>query len=253
MKQYGTVNTNMPSRVSQATWVEDSAFLLGRCVFWGMWVHLLGSYLIKWSKVAQSCPTLCNPMDCSPPGFSVHGILQARILQWVAISFSRGSSRPRDRTQVSHIAGRRFNLWASREAPYLICEVINNCSTFLMECLWGLKESVYVKNPCRVLVLVFSMEQIFLQFFLTSLHSSPDLRVLLSVTEAQCSFPSVANVSRWTTLSCWLTHCPRHPPGSSILPTLLLLPMLVLLAHDGCCFSGWLTVDSAPTLRATWA
>ena len=42
--------------------------------------------------VAQSCPTLCDPMDCSPPGFSVHGISQARILEWVAISFSRGSS-----------------------------------------------------------------------------------------------------------------------------------------------------------------
>ena len=52
----------------------------------------------------------------SPPGSSVHGILQARILEWVAISFSRGSSRPRDQTQVSHIAGRRFNLWATREA-----------------------------------------------------------------------------------------------------------------------------------------
>ena len=47
---------------------------------------------------------LCDPMDCSPPGSSVHGILQARILEWVAISFSRGSSRPRDQTQVSHIA-----------------------------------------------------------------------------------------------------------------------------------------------------
>ena len=43
-------------------------------------------------KVTQSCPTLCNPMDCSPPGFSVHGILQAGILEWVAIPFSRGSS-----------------------------------------------------------------------------------------------------------------------------------------------------------------
>ena len=55
-------------------------------------------------------------MDCSPPGSSVHGILQARILEWVAISFSRGSSRPRDRTQVSCIAGKCFNLWATREA-----------------------------------------------------------------------------------------------------------------------------------------
>ena len=64
------------------------------------------------SEVAQSSPTLCNPVDCSPPGSSVHGILQARILEWVAISFSRGSSQPRDRTQVSCIKGRCFNLWA---------------------------------------------------------------------------------------------------------------------------------------------
>ena len=48
--------------------------------------------------VAQSCPTICDPMDCSPPGSSVHGIFQARILEWIAISFSRGSSRPRDGT-----------------------------------------------------------------------------------------------------------------------------------------------------------
>ena len=51
-------------------------------------------------KVAQSCPTLCNPMD-----YTVHGILQARILEWAAFPFSRGSSQPRDQTQASHIAG----------------------------------------------------------------------------------------------------------------------------------------------------
>ena len=68
------------------------------------------------SEAAQSCLTLCDPMDCSPPGSSVHGILQARILEWVAISFSRGSSLPGDRTQVSCIAGRHFNLWATRKA-----------------------------------------------------------------------------------------------------------------------------------------
>ena len=61
-------------------------------------------------EVAQSCPTLCDPMDCNLLGFSIHGILQARILEWIAISFSRGSSRPRDQTQVSHIGGRHFNL-----------------------------------------------------------------------------------------------------------------------------------------------
>ena len=71
---------------------------------------------MKWHEVAQSCLTLCDLMDCSSPGSSVHGILQARILEWVAISFSRGSSQPRDWTQVSCIAGRCFNLWATREA-----------------------------------------------------------------------------------------------------------------------------------------
>ena len=57
---------------------------------------------------------LCDPLDCSPPGFSVHGILQARILEWVAIPFSKGSSPPRDQTQVSGIAGRFFTIWATR-------------------------------------------------------------------------------------------------------------------------------------------
>ena len=62
-------------------------------------------------KVAQSCPTLCNPVD-----YTVHGILQARILEWVAFPFSRGSSQSRDWTQVSHTAGGFFSSWASREA-----------------------------------------------------------------------------------------------------------------------------------------
>ena len=67
----------------------------------------------KWSevKVAQSCPTLCGPMD-----YTVHGILQARILEWVAFPFSRGSPQPRDWTQVSHIVGGFFTSWAAREA-----------------------------------------------------------------------------------------------------------------------------------------
>ena len=70
--------------------------------------------LLILGEVARLCPTLCDPVDCSLPGFSVLGILQARILEWVTISFSRGSSRPRDGTQVSRIGGRRFNLWATR-------------------------------------------------------------------------------------------------------------------------------------------
>ena len=100
--------------------------------------RLLPTYLIEmpiirttpYPYIAQSYLTLCDPVGCNPPGSSVHGILQARILEWVAISFSISfssglpfpslpfpSSRPRDQTQVSRIAGRRFNLWATREAP----------------------------------------------------------------------------------------------------------------------------------------
>ena len=69
------------------------------------------------SEVAQSCPTLSDPMDCSPPGSSIHGIFQARVLEWDAIAFSRGSSWPRDRTQISCIVSRCFTVWATREAP----------------------------------------------------------------------------------------------------------------------------------------
>ena len=60
--------------------------------------------------VTQLCPTLCDPMDCSLPDSSVHGILQGRILEWAAMPSSRGSSRPRDRTQVSHIVDRFFTI-----------------------------------------------------------------------------------------------------------------------------------------------
>ena len=66
--------------------------------------------------VTELCPTLCDPMDCSPPGSSVHGILQARILEWVAFPSSRGSSQSRDWTWVSSIAGRLFIIWDTREA-----------------------------------------------------------------------------------------------------------------------------------------
>ena len=76
-------------------------------------------YERKWKVkvlVAQLCPTLCNPMNCSPPGPSVYGILQAKILEWVAVPFSRGSSWPRDQIWVSCIAGKFFTVWATREA-----------------------------------------------------------------------------------------------------------------------------------------
>ena len=67
-------------------------------------------------KVTQLCLTLCNPRDCTPPGFSVHGILQARILECVAIPFSRGPFQPRDWTSGSCMSGEFFTVWATREA-----------------------------------------------------------------------------------------------------------------------------------------
>ena len=65
--------------------------------------------------VAQLYLILCDPMDCSLPGSSVHGILQAGILEWVAMPSSRGSSQPRDQTQVFRIVGGFFTVWATRE------------------------------------------------------------------------------------------------------------------------------------------
>ena len=66
------------------------------------------NFLCGTCSVAQSCPILCDPMDYSPPGSSVHEIFQAKILKWVAIFFSRGLSPPRDRTHVSCVTGRFF-------------------------------------------------------------------------------------------------------------------------------------------------
>ena len=77
-------------------------FQVGGFKQWSEIIRLYWEW-IKVSKVAQSCLTLCDPMDCSLPGASVHGIFQAGIPKWVAISFSRRSSRPRDWTRVSHI------------------------------------------------------------------------------------------------------------------------------------------------------
>ena len=90
---------------------------------WDWWrtveEQVLGNSLVVQWLIPQKCPTLCDPMDHSPPGSSVHGILQARILEWVAIFFSRGSCWPRDQTQVSHITGRFFTIWATSESDIL--------------------------------------------------------------------------------------------------------------------------------------
>ena len=89
-------------------------------------------FVLKVKVKSLMCPILCNPVDCSPPGSSVHGILQARILEWVAISFSRGCSQPRDQTQVSHIVGRYF-LPSEPPGKSLVIPVKSN------PCSYGLK------------------------------------------------------------------------------------------------------------------
>ena len=72
--------------------------------FWHLDVQSLWHHVLKWNEeVTQLCPTLCGPVDCSLPGSSVHGVLQARILEWVAVSFSRGTFQSRHWTQVQTI------------------------------------------------------------------------------------------------------------------------------------------------------
>ena len=96
-----------------------SNFSKSSLYIWKFLVHVLlkpslqdfEHYLVSMCMlVAQSCPAVCNPMDYSPSGSSVHGSSHVRILEWVAIPFSRGSSQPRDRTRISCIAGRFFSM-----------------------------------------------------------------------------------------------------------------------------------------------
>ena len=105
---WGCKESDMTERLNWTDWTDGFSSSHVRC-----------EKSEKESEVSQSCPTLCDPMDCSLSGFSVHGIFQARVLEWIAISFSRGSSGPRNRTQVSHIAGRCFIVWATREAYHM--------------------------------------------------------------------------------------------------------------------------------------
>ena len=108
--------------------------------------------------LAQLCLTLCDPMDCSMSGSSVHGIFYARILEWVAIPFSKGSSQPRDRTWVSCIAGRFFTVWAtsSPNCSVIIIIIIIRNGTYMD---WGTKatnwEVPWVRVICAAFIFIF--------------------------------------------------------------------------------------------------
>ena len=104
---FGQVSSAIRGIPSTGRWVKI-CLALTSSAYPGCAVHL----------VAQLCPTLCNPMDCSSLSSSVHGTLQARILERVAFPFSRGPSQPRDQTEVCRITGRFFTIW-TREAQFL--------------------------------------------------------------------------------------------------------------------------------------
>ena len=100
-------------------------------------IHLV-LYSLCFCLVAKLCPTLCNPVDCNPPDSSVHGISQARTLEWVAMPFSRASSQPRDQTQVSCIAGRFLTTWTTSKPCtfYAVVSLLSHVQLFCnpMDC-----------------------------------------------------------------------------------------------------------------------
>ena len=105
---------------------------------------------LPWSevKVTQLCPTLFNPM-----GYTVHAILQARILEWVAVPFSRGSFQPRDQTQVSHITRGFFTSWATREAHvyHRLLKILHTeCPDFSNESWCSKKKETGTENLLKV-------------------------------------------------------------------------------------------------------
>ena len=112
------VNSNSPTKSRVSSWGQE-LYWSRRCGH-SPWPTLPGDHLKVKGLVALPCQTLWGPMDYSPPGSSIHGIFQAKILGWVAIPFSRGSSRPRGRTWVSHITGRFFTIWTNREATHTV-------------------------------------------------------------------------------------------------------------------------------------
>ena len=122
-------NENWPFS-SPVTTVATKAHLVKTMVFP---VVMYGCENQWTSEAAQSCLTLCDPMDCSLPASSIHRIFQARVLEWVVISFSRGSPQPRDQTQVSCLPGRHFTIWTTREAWVLELDY---------------KESIALENWC---------------------------------------------------------------------------------------------------------
>ena len=124
-------------------------------------VELL-SNIVRWKwkvLVAQLCLTLCDPMNCNAPSCSVHGIIQARTLEWVDIPFSRRSSWPRDWTQVSCIVGGFFTIWATREAQ--LCLIFLKIPKHLSKWLYHL----HLPQECMNSYFSISLQHFLLSVF----------------------------------------------------------------------------------------
>ena len=126
-------------------------------IWWRMKINCNQHFKIhEWSLFEA----FCNPVDCSTPGSSVHGIFQARTLEWVAISSPRGSSQPRDQTQVSCTAGKFFTIWATKETPFgtqpspvvyilslALFELQGRVESFRQRPLWSAKQKIFTTWP----------------------------------------------------------------------------------------------------------
>ena len=154
--------------------------------------------MVKLVKVTQSCPTLCNPTD-----YTVHGILQTRIVVWVAFPFSRGSSQPRDQAQVSRLAGGFFTSWATRESYSSVACI------FLVENHFSMKD-------WRLWLHIFVGHHFTLIFFTFSFFPWTDLGL------GCCS---------WAFSGCWSQGCSLVAVHGFRLPWLLWLQSLVAGEH----------------------
>ena len=172
--------------------------------------------------VTQSCLTFCDPMDYILSGSSVHGILQARILEWVVIPFSRGSSRPRDQTQVS-TAGRFFTGWASREVQQL--DIAKFPSIEIVQ-IW-----IFSSNIRKCVLPYFVVVQSLSCVWLFETPWTAARQASLSFTISQ-SFSNSCSLSQW-----------YHPVTSSCHPLLLLpsiFPSIRVFSNESALCIRWL-------------
>ena len=159
--------------------------------------------------VTQSCLTLCNPMNCSPPGSSVHGILQASILEWVAIPFSKGSSQPRDQNRVSHIAGRFKCCFLLYYEVWMMIKI--KCDTLSYQSIFLFKDFFFQCGPFLKTSLIL-LQYWFCSMFCFFGHEACGILALQPGTEPT-PWIRRQNLKHWTPREvpkAWLTPITMH-------------------------------------------